>query len=231
MSGAGNTFAVTDEKGLTAPAQLAKQLCAATKADGFIALRPAENADFSMEFYNQDGSRASLCGNGLRCLCRFAFDRGLAGEAMQVQTDAGILRAFRLSQSCYRVQLGPTVPPVFKDGIFLVTLGVPHAVVPLKVLDFSMAAQLRPRARALRRKWDANVDFFAPTAGSDLRILTYERGVEDFTAACGTGCGAVSLALGRPIRGENRGGILSVDMESGWVYLTGSTEVLKVFTL
>ena len=81
MSGAGNDFMVIDARGLTLDFEkMAKELCALSGADGFMAVDHSEKADFKLHFYNSDGSRGEMCGNGSRCICRFAYDHGIAGE-------------------------------------------------------------------------------------------------------------------------------------------------------
>ena len=85
MSGAGNDFAVVDARGLSLDfSPLAVRLCRELGADGFMAVDTAADADFRLHFYNSDGSRGEMCGNGSRCICRFAYDNGIAGETMTV---------------------------------------------------------------------------------------------------------------------------------------------------
>ena len=106
MSGAGNDFAVLDARGkqLDFP-ELAKKLCKELGADGLLAADVSEKADFKLHFYNPDGSRGEMCGNGARCICKFAYDKAIAGEAMTVETDAGLVYGWRLAENQYRVQL------------------------------------------------------------------------------------------------------------------------------
>ena len=180
MNGAGNDFMVIDGRGLTADyAAWAKELCALRGADGFMAVDSSDIADFRLHFYNSDGSRGEMCGNGARCICRFAHDLGLAGETMTVQTDAGLVSGWHLSGEQYRIRLNT------------------------------------PTVAELNR-------------------------VEDFTLACGTGCGSVAAALwlqGRLPGGElalqNRGGTLRVRVEGrdGRVtalYQEGPTEITEI---
>ena len=97
MSGAGNDFMVLDARGKTLDFEaLAKELCAKTGADGFMAVDYAADADFTLHFYNSDGSRGEMCGNGSRCICRFAYDNGIAGQTMTIHTDAGLVPGWRL---------------------------------------------------------------------------------------------------------------------------------------
>ena len=170
MSGAGNDFMVLDArgKGLDYPA-LAKKLCAMTKADGFMAVDTSDKADFRMHFYNSDGSRGEMCGNGSRCICRFAYENGIAGEQVRVETDAGIVKGERRSRDTYRVWLN--VPEVLdlerKPDCAYVELGnpgIPHAVKEIPDLAWDMGEKLRPEAVSLR--YDpafpkgANVNFY-----------------------------------------------------------------------
>ncbi len=235
MSGAGNRFLIIDSRGLTPelPA-LARELCALKQADGFLALTEDPIADFRMNFYNSDGSRAAMCGNGARCICRFAYEVRIAGPSMVLQTDAGLLWGKRLRADLYRVRLNDP-GPLYPGEVSRITCGVPHVVVELESLDFSMAESLRPRAGALREQWDANVDFFTETGFGKARVLSYERGVENFTAACGTGCGAVASVLraqqrlDRRLEAENPGGALQIDFTPEGTWLTGPVEILEIF--
>ena len=106
MSGAGNDFMVIDARGLTLDFEkMAKELCALSGADGFMAVDHSEKADFKLHFYNSAGSRGEMCGNGSRCICRFAYDHGIAGETMVVETDAGLVPGKRLTERQYLVKL------------------------------------------------------------------------------------------------------------------------------
>ncbi len=237
MSGAGNSFWVMDARKQKEDfSALARALCAQYPADGFMALKASETADFRLDFYNADGSRAAMCGNGLRCICRFAYDNGLAGSAITVQTDAGPTEGQRLAENLYRVRLNEPgeicIGPVSR-----VTVGVPHALVEVSAQELEWEEALLPRARALRKELDANVNFYHVTGPSTVRVRTYERGVEGFTAACGTGCAAVATLLqaqGRlrgPMTAENTGGTLTLEVSPQGTYLTGPTEVLEILEI
>ena len=106
MNGAGNDFMVIDARGLSLEfSELALKLCKLSGADGFMAVDYSDKADFKLHFYNADGSRGEMCGNGARCICRFAYDNGIAGESMVVQTDAGLVPGWRLSENLFKVKL------------------------------------------------------------------------------------------------------------------------------
>ena len=245
MSGAGNDFMVIDARGKTLDfAELAVKLCRKTGADGFMAVDVSEKADFRLHFYNSDGSRGEMCGNGSRCVCKFAYDHGIAGAEMTVQTDAGIVRGWRLDENEYRVKLNPpSVVDLHRKGdiayVELGNPGVPHAVAEIPDLKWEDRDALREQARQLR--FDpafpkgANVNFYAWLDESRIRILTFERGVEDYTLACGTGSASTAVALHRggklpgcALTVENPGGTLQVALEGEQVFLTGPAVVLEI---
>jgi len=253
MSGAGNDFMVLDARGKTMDfSAMAKELCALTGADGFMAVDAARDADFTLHFYNSDGSRGEMCGNGSRCVCRFAYDHGIAGESMSVHTDAGIVLGWRLAEDRYRVKLNnPGVLDLNRreDAAYveLGNPGVPHGVVALPGLEFSQKEGLRERGKALR--YDpafpkgANINFYTWLEPGHVRVVTYERGVEDFTLACGTGCGSLACVLRArgelpqgKLRCENQGGALTVTVEEeGGVFsgilLEGGADIVKVYEI
>ena len=253
MSGAGNDFMVIDARGLTLDfSALAKKLCAQVGADGFMALDTSKTADFKLHFYNSDGTRGEMCGNGSRCICRFAYDHGIAGPEMVIEADAGLVPGKRLSETQYQVQLNsPTVlEPERKPGVAYIELGnpgLPHAVTEIPDLTWESLEPLRQRAVALRHDpafpKGANVNFYRLLGEGQARVLTFERGVEDYTLACGTGCGSVASTLwalgqlpGRVLDIEVRGGRLKVTVtgENGRVtslLLEGPAEILKVYDI
>lgn len=236
MQAAGNDFVVLDgrNKKLELPA-LAVRLCKMAGADGFMALDVSETADFRMHFYNCDGSRAAMCGNGSRCICKFAYDLAFVGEMMTVQTDAGVITGRRLGENLYQVNL-PAPRQLrlqMEEGVDFCICGVPHAVV--QTFQEENRYQIAGR---IREKWDCNVNFCTPVDDQTVRIFTYERGVEDFTPACGTGCGAVAAILyaagalpGKRLTAINPGGVLEMEIqpENGCVLQTGAAEILNVF--
>ena len=223
MSGAGNDFAVVDLRGRQADLEsLSKKLCEMLETDGFLAVDQSEIADFRLHFYNSDGSRGEMCGNGARCVCKYAFDHGIAGEAMTVQTDAGIVYGWRLAENRYRVRLN--VPGVvdlqrLPDTAYveLGDPGVPHSVTLCPSLEW--VGKDRLKAEFLRIRHDpafpkgVNVNLYRPLTETAVKILTFERGVEDFTLACGTGSASVAAVLW--LRGELPGGRLTVENPGG----------------
>ena len=262
MNGAGNDFVVLNNLEEHLPAeclpQAARTLCQrhlSIGADGLMVVdAPTQGGDYKMLFFNSDGSVGEMCGNGARCICRYGYELGLAGETQTVETTAGIVTGRRITQRLYRVRLNdPTTvkldAPVEVDGIRhpcsyveLGNPGLPHAVVPYPNLRDADESQLRELGRKLR--WHpafpkgANVNFYEILGDDLLYERTFERGVEDFTYACGTGTGSVVAVLtllgrvtGRNVRGDMKGGTLTIDVEHAGsqvtgLYLTGPTNVV-----
>ena len=171
---------------------------------------------------------------------------------MVVQTDAGLVPGWRIDENQYRVRLNnPGVLDLHrKENCAYVELGnpgVPHGVKEVPYLTWQDRDSLREMARQLR--FDpafpkgANINLYTWLNPEEIRILTFERGVEDYTLACGTGCGstaAVLWAQGKLSSGKltahNRGGILTVTVrgEGGQITaieLEGPTEVTAKYEL
>ena len=262
MNGAGNDFIILNniQEGLPAEAfpVLARTLCTPHRslgADGFMVVEPAQGeGDFRMGFYNSDGSLGEMCGNGARCICRYGYETGLAGETQRVETTAGLVTGRRISRREYQVRLndpttislqeeleaeGKTWPCAYVE---LGNPGLPHAVVPYPGLAGADPQALFRLGRALRNHprfpKGANVNFYEITGPAQVLEKTYERGVEDFTLACGTGTGSVVTVLtllgqvsGQGVQVTMAGGVLTVDVERQGdqvtgLYLTGPTNLV-----
>ena len=253
MNGAGKDFMVIDARGTSYDFEkLALELCKKTGADGFMAVDTSEKADFKLHFYIADGSRGEMCGNGARCYCRIAYDLGIAGENMVVETDAGLVPGRRIDENEYVVQLNnPGGLDLHRKGDIAYVErgnpGVPHAVACYDGDLWADADRLWDDMRKLR--YDAafpkgaNVNFYQRLADNEVRVLTFERGVEDFTLACGTGCGSIASVLwtqgklpGGRLTAHNRGGTLTVTIggtgdEITSIHLQGPTEVVTVYEI
>ena len=228
MNGAGNDFMVLDARGKELDFDvLSVELCKLTGADGFMAGDHSDVADFRLHFYNSDGSRGEMCGNGARCICKFAYDHGIAGETMSVQTDAGIVYGWRLDENRYRVQLNnPGILDLHRRSnaayVELGDPGVPHSVTHVPGLSWEQKAQLREFAKGLRHAPEfpkgANANLYDWVDDTTVRILTFERGVEDYTLACGTGSGSVAAVLWQ--EGKVPSGFLTVQNPGGDLAVT-----------
>jgi len=250
MSGAGNDFMVIDGRGLMLDySAMALELCKKASCDGFMAVDNSDVADFKLHFYNADGSRGEMCGNGSRCVSKFAYDNGIAPAQMTIETDAGLLSSTRISENQYRVKLNnPGIVDLHRHGdmayVELGNPGVPHGVFHFPGLTWEMRDELRERMRSERYAdyfpKGANVNYYDWIGENRIRILTFERGVEDFTLACGTGsgsCAAVLWLTGQlpdgKIAVENPGGTLEFQLTGGngtvtEILMTGPAEVLKI---
>ena len=262
MNGAGNDFIILNNFEEHLPAeqlpQIARTLCErrmSIGADGLMVVdAPTGGGNYRMRFYNSDGSIGEMCGNGARCICRYGFENGLAGETQTVETTAGIVTGRRIDRRLYRIRLNdPTTvrldSPVEVNGVAydcsyveLGDPGIPHAVVPYHDLKNADENELRELGRAIR--WDpsfpkgANVNFYEIVGEDRIFERTFERGVEDFTYACGTGTGSVVTVLtlqgrvsGRGVQVDMTGGRLVIDAERegsriAALYLTGPTNVV-----
>ena len=194
-------------------------------------------------------AEGEMCGNGARCICRYGYARGYAGPVQRVETTAGLVTGWRITEEQYRIRLNtPSVVELEKqldaDGrtyrcsyVELGSPGIPHLALEVPALAKQSEDALRRLGRALRYHpalpKGANVNFYELTGPDEILEKTYERGVEDFTLACGTGTGSVAAALtllgrvsGKNVRVRMDGGELTVDAEEkdGSIenlYLTG----------
>ena len=228
MSGACNDFVVVDVRGKQPDLKaLSVQLCEKFDTDGFLAVDISEIADFKLHFYNPDGLRGEMCGNGARCVCKFAYDNGIAREAMTVETDAGIVYGWRLAENQYRIRLNnPGIVDLQRlPGTAYIELGnpgIPHSVTECTRLNWLDREMLRPDFLSIRHDpafpKGVNVNFYQPLTASSVRILTFERGVEDFTLACGTGSASVAVSLW--LKGKLPDGRLTVENPGGTLQIT-----------
>ena len=251
MNGAGNDFMVIDARGKAYDFEtLSVELCKLTGADGFMAIDHSDKADFKLHFYNSDGSRGEMCGNGARCICRFASELGLVGSEMTVESDAGLVPGWRLSETQFKVKLNnPSVLDLTRKGdiayVELGNPGVPHAVAEYTGDLWTDADCIWDHMQQLRHDpafpKGANVNFYQWIGTGEVRVLTFERGVEDYTLACGTGCGSTAATLwtkgllpDSKLVAHNRGGTLAVSIEGtdgviSAIYLEGPTEIVKIY--
>jgi diaminopimelate epimerase len=185
----GNDFVIFHDTRRKARHELARLLCDRQKgvgADGMVVLIPHAEYDFEWEFYNSDGSEATMCGNATRAVSHYAIETGISIEnRCEFLTGAGVIRT---EVNGLYVVTDMLEPDIIRRDIheyghtwWLIDTGVPHLVSeqPIDTFDLEMA-------RTLREKYDANVNIYA-VENDTLRPRTYERGVEDETLACGTG--------------------------------------------
>lgn len=221
MSGAGNTFVLIDARTNSKWAseepklnkkrsELAEMICHriyGVAADGLVFIQDgSDRADYVWDFYNSDGSHAEMCGNAARCAGRFCYEilDKMQNPRITFQTGAGLVDAVNLDSGVVRVKM-PLVDiknskqrltVAGKDlEFFWVNTGVPHLV--LQIQNMSQALELKSLAATARSHIDlgphgANVTLVAVESSHGLQAVTFERGVEDFTPACGTGAVAAA---------------------------------------
>ncbi len=235
MSGSGNDFIIMDNMNLSLEvgdlSEFARKVCQrkiSVGADGLVVIEPSDIADFKWRFFNADGSMAEMCGNAARCVARFAFMKGIAGREMSWQTIAGIISA-DVHDDIVKVKLTDPSPvessiAIEADGqkfiLDSIDTGVPHAVVFVDDLYncdvFNQGQKIRFHGHFYPR--GTNADFVLVVDRHNIKVRTYERGVEDETLACGTGMVAATIA-------EAQRGLV----ESPVDVLTKSGEVLRVY--
>jgi len=186
----GNDFILYHANEKVDRSEEAKKLCHRQNgvgADGLVVLMPHSEYDFEWDFYNSDGSYASMCGNASRAAAHYAHEKGISKDNLSTfLTGAGVIKA--TINGMYVVSQ-MTDPKIIDESIeaygehwWLIDTGVPHLISFKENIDTFDLAQ----ARELREKYNANINI-ARIDGNDIYVRTYERGVEDETLACGTG--------------------------------------------
>jgi diaminopimelate epimerase len=197
-------------------------------ADGVLVVTPGD--PIGMDYWNADGSVAEMCGNGLRCVARYASDRGLvSGDEFVIDTPVGPRKA-RIHMSEVEVELGPVKvtghADIDGDKYHLIDVGNPHAVVEVEDPALANVAEIGPKVSSRAEFPDGvNVEFVR-FEGNELSMRVWERGVGE-TLACGTGMVAAAFVatkavkMATPIIVNVPGGQGSVDFEDGTGWLRG----------
>ena len=232
MHGIGNDYVYVDcfAASVADPAALARRVSprrTGIGSDGVILIRPSDTADCRMEMYNADGSRGEMCGNGIRCVGKYVYDRGLVRkETLHVATDAGV-KVLRLHTRDGRVHAatvdmgepildGPRIPVAAEGRVInaplevagrtyqvtCVSMGNPHCVTFVASVEGLPLAEIGPRFEHhpfFPKR--VNTEFVQVMARTELRMRVWERGSGE-TAACGTGACAVLVAAALTGRSE-----------------------------
>jgi diaminopimelate epimerase len=214
MSGSGNDFIIIDNRqeriDEDSLADFIESVCRrkmSVGADGLILIEVDERVDFKWRYFNKDGGRAEMCGNGARCAARFACINQIAGETMAFTTDAGIVHAQVKDD---QVKIKMTEPAELKLDYMIelengpisvssINTGVPHVVVSVEKLSGVDVAAIGRQIRYHKAFHPAgtNANFIEIVGERQIAIRTYERGVEDETLACGTGSVAGALIMAK----------------------------------
>ncbi len=216
--GTGNDFILVDGRNGRSlganPARFAKEWCDRKRgigADGLLVLLRSRKGDARMEIYNSDGSRASMCGNGLRCVVWYLHAKDHGKKEITVETGAGVMKTRVVQNERTRIYMTP--PKDFRLGLKLklngtlyqihaVNTGVPHAVFFVSNLEKLETASLGPviRHHKFFKPAGTNVNWARIASPHEIAIRTFERGVEGETLACGTGavaCAVIGTVLGK----------------------------------
>lgn len=246
MHGAGNDFVVIDSRGrgaVVTPA-LAKALGDRNRGVGFDQLaeiRDVDGADFELDFWNSDGSRAGACGNATRCVSDYVM-RGLGQDAVSLVTMRGGLQAVRLPDGRVSVNMGAPqldwadVPlsravdtlhlPLAGDPVG-VGMGNPHCVffvADAEAVDLPSVGPVWEHDPLFPQR--TNVEFASVLGPDHLRMRVWERGA-GITLACGSGACATAVAAhlrgltGRKVTLDLDGGVLEIDWRADGVWMTG----------
>jgi diaminopimelate epimerase len=221
LSGSGNDFILIDNRDRAVDPKRAGALSAkvcthrmSVGGDGLILIERSRRADFRWRLFNADGSEAEFSGNGARCAARFAYLKRIAPKQMRFETLAGVIEAEMAPRSVkrgatpifdrvkvrfpdpkgLRLNLRVALDGTEREAHFLDT-GVPHCVYLVDDPDQVDVVGIgrSTRHHSLFQPAGANVNFISVLDPHQIRIRTYERGVEDETLACGTGSIASAL--------------------------------------
>jgi diaminopimelate epimerase len=199
--GTGNDFVVVDDRSETFPVsqKYIADLCHrrfGVGADGLMLLQNADNYDFRMVYFNADGTEGSMCGNGGRCLVRFAHDLGIIGDSTTFIAVDGEHEAKVTPESISLKMIDVKNIEQTPSYDFMNT-GSPHYVEYVEDLAhfdvFAKGKSIRYNEPFVS-KGGTNVNFVEVIGDNQLEVRTYERGVEDETYACGTGVTACALS-------------------------------------
>ncbi len=203
--GAGNDFVIVNDlqgQFKRDDYELVRSLCDrrfGIGGDGLMLLRSSEGYDFEMVYYNSDGYEGSMCGNGGRCIVAFAYHQKLVGKKCSFIATDGVHAAEVIDKEGEEwISLKMIdVIEISKEGqgVFLDT-GSPHYVEFVRNLSEFPVVQKGREIRNSKRFMEkgTNVNFAEVLPNGDVKVRTYERGVEDETLACGTGVTAVTIA-------------------------------------
>ncbi len=227
MHGAGNDYVYVNcfEEQVVNPAEVAIKVSNRNfgiGSDGLILIMPSDKADVRMRMFNADGSEAEMCGNGIRCVAKYAYDHGIVSKKeITAETGAGILTLQLFTNSHdkvekVRVNMGEprlirAEIPMTGDGasrvvdeplnilhstfrITCVSMGNPHCVIFVDDVEKFPVEKYGPLIENHEMfPRRTNVEFVQVISGNEVRQRTWERGAGE-TLACGTGASAVTVA-------------------------------------
>jgi diaminopimelate epimerase len=242
MTASGNDFIILDHrpkaKNQKPLRELTKKMCNrkyGIGADGLLLLESSKNADIKMRIFNADGSEAEMCGNGARCVALWIVQRPKTKDQkpknINIETKAGIIEAEVKGDNAKikftepkDMKLG--IPIIINDKtikVNFINTGVPHAVIFVDGLEEIDVDNLGREIRYHNYFQPAgtNVNFIEVKDNYNIKVRTYERGVEAETLACGTGSVASALITAYNLQFTTPNGKINI--------LTRGGEILKVY--
>lgn len=225
--GTGNDFVLVDDREGKFPAAdqaLIERICHrrfGVGADGLILLQHHQAYDFQMMYFNADGAEGSMCGNGGRCIVRFAHELGLFDRETRFLAVDGEHTAW-VEETAISLKMSSVSGIENRDGLTFLNTGSPHVV---RFVDDLESLDVVQEGRAIRysstfHPGGTNVNFAQVVDAHTLFVRTYERGVEDETYSCGTGVTAVALVahqqlnMSSPVAIQTIGGNLHVSFQA-----------------
>lgn len=255
MHGCGNDFCILDYDEKTDYEKLAVRLCHRKTGIGSDGMIIVKRNPLEMIFYNADGSKAPMCGNGIRCFSRYCLEHGyIKRNKFEVLTGAGKMTVEIVTEYPFmcRVNMGS---PIFKNSMIYVSddldsfgrvlriedmnipiysffMGTVHTVVFVPDFESELLSHAEEICNHRLFTKKTNVNFVQVIDKNTLRVKTFERGV-GWTLACGTGCCASAVAAqrlglsGKGVRVMLELGFLDIELKKNEVYMTGPA--VKVF--
>lgn len=247
MEGCGNDYIYLDgeKEQVNNPQTLARKISDrhfGVGADGLIVIYPSEIADCRMEMYNADGSRGSMCGNGVRCVGRYLYDyKKMQKEKIKIETDSGI-HTVQILKGLEKGIVDMGVPEIMETShaisiegkrteMMIVSMGNPHAVIFMSPEEGGWKSWDMKKAAVISEHSDfpdgINVELVQVYSETGMKIRVWERGSNE-TLSCGSGACAAAAAAYRTGRTKQKvnvemlGGMLEVEWKTdGGIYLTG----------
>lgn len=223
--GTGNDFVIMDNRNgqIHLSTEQINHLCDrrfGIGADGLMLLNTLSGYDFEMKYYNADGNESSMCGNGGRCLTKFAYDMGIHKNTYYFLASDGEHEAELDDKNWIRLKMKDVDSITHHNGDAVLDTGSPHYI---KTVQDIMKLDVFYEGRNIRNSKDfidkgINVNFVEQEV-KNIVVRTYERGVEDETFSCGTGVTAAALVFAHNEKGFNRvdiktkGGKLAVEFD------------------
>ena len=257
INGNGNNFLVMDNRNLKleddVKSALAKRDCnikTSMGADGVMFVEESVDADFRMRIYNVDGSEAEMCGNGARCIASFAYQNKIADKNMSFETGAGLMKAKIIDLeneakhiSCVSIDMGEINFTELKQDLSIEVLdktiiysylpvGVPHVAVYCEENSIFTKEDMVKYGNAIDKSRGifpkgTNVNFIEVVNENEIKVTTFERGVDDLTDSCGTG--SCSSSIIAALRNRKKEGIMTVQNPGGINQVSYSIDYEKNF--